>query len=32
VLTPRPVVAIDTELEELGQPLLLAALGLGVAF
>lgn len=32
LLTPRPVVAIDSELEELGQPLLLAALGLGVAF
>jgi hypothetical protein len=32
LLTPRPVVAIDTELEELGQPLLLAALGLGVSF
>jgi hypothetical protein len=32
LLTPRPVVAIDTELEQLGQPLLLAAMGLGVAF
>lgn len=32
LLTPRPVVAIDTELEQLGQPLLLAAIGLGVAF
>lgn len=32
LLTPRPVVAVDTEMEELGQPLLLAALGLGVAF
>jgi hypothetical protein len=32
LLAPRPVVAIDTELEELGRPLLLVALGLGVAF
>lgn len=32
LLTPRPVVAVDTEREELGQPLLLASAGLGVAF
>ncbi|HVY25644.1 MAG TPA: hypothetical protein VHB79_03805 [Polyangiaceae bacterium] len=32
LLSPRPVVAVDTELEELGQPLLLATVGLGVAF
>ena len=32
LLTPRPVVAVDSASEELGQPLLLATLGLGVAF
>ena len=32
LLTPKPVIAVDTESEELGQPLLLASLGLGVAF
>lgn len=32
LLAPRPAVAVDTELEELGQPLLLATAGLGVAF
>jgi hypothetical protein len=32
LLTPRPAVAVDTEVEELGQPLLLATAGLGVAF
>jgi hypothetical protein len=32
LLTPRPVVGIDTSSEPLGQPLLLASAGLGVAF
>lgn len=32
LLTPKPVVAVDTASEELGQPLLLASVGLGVAF
>lgn len=32
LLTPRPVLAVETESAELGQPLLLASLGLGVAF
>jgi hypothetical protein len=32
LLTPQPVVAVDTAAEELGQPLLLASLGLGVSF
>lgn len=32
LLTPRPVVAVDTASEALGQPLLLASLGMGVAF
>jgi len=32
LLTPRPVVAVDTESEVIGQPLVLASLGLGVAF
>jgi len=32
LLTPKPVVAVATASEELGQPLLLASVGLGVAF
>lgn len=32
LLTPQPMLAVDTATEELGQPLLLAALGLGVSF
>lgn len=32
LLTPQPVLAVDSATEELGQPLLLAALGLGVSF
>jgi hypothetical protein len=32
LLSPRPVIAVESESEELGQPLLLAALGLGVSF
>jgi hypothetical protein len=32
LLTPRPVVAVDNASAELGQPLLLAAVGLGVSF
>jgi hypothetical protein len=32
LLTPKPIVAVDTATEPLGQPLLLASVGLGVAF
>jgi hypothetical protein len=32
LLAPEPIVAVDTESEALGQPLLLASVGLGVAF
>jgi hypothetical protein len=32
LLTPKPIVAVDKATEPLGQPLLLASIGLGVAF
>ncbi len=32
LLTPRPVLAVESASEELGQPLLMASVGLGVAF